>query len=303
MFDSQLKSYEYVITVAKHGSVSQAAESLNIAQSALSRYIKKLEAELKIDLFDRSVIPIRLTEAGKCYVDIGYQLLRTEQELNKKLQEIKTNKNSLIRIGISPTRSSYIMPMIFEEYMKISPQCKFTVEEYTSAELSRKLERGELDVMISWLDQDTEAFERIELFDEKILLAVPRQWECDNKDVLDVLNNKQLISTGNGQALWHVMQNLLKNIGVSPPNIECKSIETSLAFVKSGFGAALVPSYIANYGTKELKDKVDFFQLPDNISSNDTVKYQRKICLFYRKNQYLSFSERCFINCVKEVFL
>ena len=66
---SQLKSYEYVIAIVEQGGISQAAEALHIAQPALSRYLKKLEADLETDLFDRSVIPIRLTEAGRLYVE------------------------------------------------------------------------------------------------------------------------------------------------------------------------------------------------------------------------------------------
>jgi DNA-binding MarR family transcriptional regulator len=101
----QLKHYEYVIAIVTHGGVSQAAESLGLAQPTLSKYLKKLESDLGIELFDRSTLPIRLTRAGEIYVETGRRMLDLDRQLCKQLEEIKENKNTVIRVGISPSRS------------------------------------------------------------------------------------------------------------------------------------------------------------------------------------------------------
>ena len=62
-------SLYYVSVLAEEQNMTRAAERLYISQPALSAYLNRLEAELGVRLFDRGVIPIRLTEAGKALAD------------------------------------------------------------------------------------------------------------------------------------------------------------------------------------------------------------------------------------------
>ena len=297
--ETRMKSYEYVIAVAQHGGISQAAEALNIAQPALSRYIRKLESDLGIELFDRSTIPIRMTQAGSRYVETGMRMLSLERQLHKQVQELKRDKNTLVRIGISPTRSPYMMPSIVEAYSRRNPKGCVVIEEKTSAELNKLLAQGDLDLMISFMDENTETFDRTELFEENILLAVPTQ--TPQEDALEAFLTLPLITAGKGQAMWHITQEITETLGIHMPKIECQSIETALAFVKRGLGATLVPSYIAHFGTQEQNRAVRFLELPVQRYPQWKTAYKRKICLFYRKEQFLSQAEQDFIACALEV--
>lgn len=298
---SCMKSYEYMIAIAQHGGFSQAAEALQIAQPTLSRYIKKLEADLGIELFDRSTIPIRLTLAGRRYIETGVRVLSLERQLQKQMQDLKLEKNTVVRIGISPTRSPYMMPAIVAAYKQKNPSGSVVIEERVSSELNRQLAQGELDLMISWLDEDTEEFSHVHLFDENILLAVPNTEQYADISALDVLLTMPLISTGRGQAMWHITQEITEAIGANKPEIECQSIETALAFAKRGLGATLVPSYIARFGTKEQNREIRFLELPVEKYPKWATAYRRRICLFYRKEQFLSQAEQGFIACAVEV--
>lgn len=297
---SQLKSYEYVIAIVEQGGISQAAEALHIAQPALSRYLKKLEADLETDLFDRSVIPIRLTEAGRLYVETGREILAAQRQLAKQLEELRLGRNAVVRVGISPTRSPYLMPALIGAYHSLHPEGRVVIEEHNSAELHRLLSQGELDLMISWLDADTAAFACVPLFDEEIRLAVPGSWHCSTQDVMDVVRQRQMICVGKGLALWHLTHRLIENVGAKQPVIECQSIETALSFVKRGLGATLVPSYIGQFGSAEQNRALQFMDLPTE-QFPDSAAYRRQICLFYRREQRLTQAERAFIACAREV--
>ena len=67
----QTTAYEYVFAIAKHHSISKAARELCITQPALTKYLKRLEEDLGTQLFDRAVIPISLTPAGKKFEKLG----------------------------------------------------------------------------------------------------------------------------------------------------------------------------------------------------------------------------------------
>jgi len=86
-----IKQFEYVIAIANTGSFSRAADQLNIAQPTLSKYIRKLEQSIGIELFDRRTIPIRLTTAGELYVIAGKKMIDNDHQLQKQLQEHSCN--------------------------------------------------------------------------------------------------------------------------------------------------------------------------------------------------------------------
>lgn len=285
---SYLKKYEYVIALAKLRSVSQAAESLGVSQPTFSKYLKKIESELGIELFDRSTIPLSLTKAGQVFLERGKQLIDIDKQIQKEIEEIKTGHNLVIRVGISPSRSPYMMPDIVKSYREKFPHSRIEIEERTTKELNKHLAEGNLDLVISLLDEETQNFNRIELFDESIMLAVAKGASDEYANAREVLKNTTLISVGKGQAMWKIMKDVAQELDLGEPQIECQSIESALSLVKNGIGAMIVPSYIA---TKE-NENVRFLPITTK------VYYRRKVCVFYRKEQFLSQAEKIFIDCV-----
>ena len=298
---SYLKKYEYVIEIAKSGGISQAADNLGMSQPTLSKYIKKLEGELGVELFDRSTIPLKLTSAGEKFVAAGTKLIDMEHQLEKQLEEIKLNKNTVINVGISPSRSPYLIPSVLEVFRKKDTSSRIVIKERTTVQLAQMLRDGELDLVISILDDESAEFEKIELFDEDILLAAPAS--CTNADQtsLDVLRTSTLIQVGKGLSLWQTMSRMTEILNVGSPEIECQSIESALALVKRGLGATIVPSYVEKYGSEDQNKYIRFMPLPTNDLKSLYDLYKRKVCLFYRKEQFLTQAEKEFISCVLDI--
>ena len=82
------RQLQYLTTVAKYRNVTKAADALYISQSALSHYIKNIEDELGVLIFDRSTTPISLTEAGRCYMESAQRILGENERLMKELRDI-----------------------------------------------------------------------------------------------------------------------------------------------------------------------------------------------------------------------
>ena len=172
-----MKQYEYAVAIADCGSISQAAEALSVAQPTLSKYLKKLESDLGVELFDRSTIPLSMTKAGEKFVETGRQVLALEYELKKFIDEYN-ERPALIRVGISTSRSPYLMPVIISAYQEKYPDHRIVITEGKTDELQKMLIHGDVDLIISLLDKESAGFENIPLFDEEILLAVPKNISC-----------------------------------------------------------------------------------------------------------------------------
>lgn len=295
-----MKQYEYAVAIADCGSISQAAEALSVAQPTLSKYLKKLESDLGVELFDRSTIPLSMTKAGEKFVETGRQVLALEYELKKFIDEYN-ERPALIRVGISTSRSPYLMPVIISAYQEKYPDHRIVINEGKTDELQKMLIHGDVDLIISLLDKESAAFENIPLFDEEILLAVPKNTASKFSSVMEMLKNSPLITLGKGQVLWQTMCSIADYVGAENPLIECQSVESALAMVRCGLGITVIPSYISEFGADSQNQGVEFIRLPAELSEKVLVESRRTVCVFYRREQFLSAAEKVFIECARQV--
>ena len=77
---------EYIVEVAKCGSISKAAQNLFVSQPHLSNQIKGMENQLNVRLFRRSAKGMDLTEEGKIFVEEAQSILKKAQALETRFQ-------------------------------------------------------------------------------------------------------------------------------------------------------------------------------------------------------------------------
>jgi len=98
----ELRQLRYFLAVAREGSYGRAASSLNVAQPALSRQIKKLEEELGVDLFVRHTYGITLTHAAELLVPHSKQVLHEVAAIKRLVQDQPVKFDATMKIGVSP---------------------------------------------------------------------------------------------------------------------------------------------------------------------------------------------------------
>src|SRR6201996_9023070 len=89
--------------VAELGSLSKASDRLRIAQPALSRQIKLLEHELRIELFTRNGRGMLLTAAGQLLLDRTTGLVRQIEQVRDDLQSVGGSPSGRVVLGLVPT--------------------------------------------------------------------------------------------------------------------------------------------------------------------------------------------------------
>jgi len=291
-----LRQFEVVAEIVRQESISKAAEVLQVSQPTISKILHNLEEDLGLELFDRTVMPLKLTPAGKRYMAAAEKIIEIDHQLEKELGEIRTDINKVLTVGISPSRAGYILPDILMEYRRLNPSCRIVIKEKDMRSLNDDLARGDVDVIISLLTDDTRGFMYEPLFTETVLLAVPE----DTADIpsADILKNGPVITIGKGLSLWKLTENILKYMGGAQPLIECQTIESALSLVKRGLGAMLVPSYIADSSKGD--SGIVFKQLPEDCRKRFYGDLQRKTCAFFRSHAFLTQSEAGFIDVCKK---
>lgn len=141
-----LSLYHVFYTVAKCGSLSQAAKELYVSQPAISRSIQKLEENLETSLFKRNSRGVSLTPAGKAlYLKVkeAFALLSQGEEelLHHRFGEIPR-----LRIGASSTLSKYILLPRLKTYISQHPNVRITISCQSSYQTLQLLEQGQIDL-------------------------------------------------------------------------------------------------------------------------------------------------------------
>lgn len=110
-----LRQLKYFLDIADHGGFNRAASHLHIAQSALSRQIRELEAELNTTLFLRTATGVNLTAAGKIMRIRAEQLLSNVRSMREEVMAEASVIRGEVRIGMPPSlETSCTFPLIQE---------------------------------------------------------------------------------------------------------------------------------------------------------------------------------------------
>ena len=97
---------EFVI-LARTGNYLEAADSLYMGQSSLSRHIKTLEEELDIRLLDRTTRKVSLTEAGRLFLPYAEHIMLLQEQYQDVLLDFKKNNHISLSIGSIPSMTQY----------------------------------------------------------------------------------------------------------------------------------------------------------------------------------------------------
>lgn len=303
-----MKQLKYVLILAKEGSFSRAADILNISQPSLSQYIKKIEKDLDVDLFDRVNGNVRLTSAGEVYVETGRKILDMEHQMQTRLSDITQHKEGSIIIGTTPFRSVTLMPLIAAEFKKYYPGVHIIVDERGTQELQEAAERGEFDLCVLTLPVDERKFISEVIMEEEIVVAVAREHELAKKldtnsvevanrmyKAIDakLLDGESFVMVTDVQVMQKALNDLCMDYDLHLKKAAVvKSLEAQIEMVRRGMGGALVPTGVQRFG--ESDKEIQYFSLIQEIPC-------RKGVVMYRKEQHLNELTKKMIEIMKEV--
>ncbi|MGV3628212.1 MAG: LysR family transcriptional regulator [Betaproteobacteria bacterium] len=143
-----LRGIRYFVQIAELGSITRAAQHLRVAQPALSRHIHALEEELGVPLLVRLPRGVRLTTAGRQFLDHCQRILR---ELGRAQDELRSGgaaAQGRVILGVSPTTGPLLLPGVVERMRRQCPQISLKVVDGFSNQLYDWLQTGRADVAV-----------------------------------------------------------------------------------------------------------------------------------------------------------
>ena len=171
------KHMQYVLTVLKEGSFTNAAKKLYVSQPSLSQIIKTAESNLGAPIFDRSTDPITLTPAGQLYVEAARQVTTISTNLRKQVEELSKEEFGTIRLGISVQRGMELLPELYPRFKKRFPHVGLELHEQGSATMEKSVLEGEVGIALLTTFPRHEELVYDLIQEEKLVLIVNRECE------------------------------------------------------------------------------------------------------------------------------
>lgn len=174
------KILEYIIAIADEKNISRAADLFYLTQPVLSRHLKAIEEELGVKLFVRERGEMKLTDAGKIYINSARAILYTEKKLLQDLEDIRREGRQTLRVMVDPYLIRIFNRMILPafEAEQTGLELEVTVGDCTMGTTALGNDLADLAVVKSGPLEEPN-LEVVPLYADEMVLAVPGAWAAD----------------------------------------------------------------------------------------------------------------------------
>jgi DNA-binding transcriptional LysR family regulator len=240
--DNLDRHIRYFLAIAKHSSLSKAAEELDLTQSGLSRQLAALERFLGKPLFLRTGRGVALTDAGVALrrdTEERYRYIDAAVEAIKEREGVSEGN---LRIAAIHTLSYYFVADLLARFMSQRGHVNLSVLARSSPDVVSLVEKGQAD--IGFVYDSAVASDRLEsvpLFDDGMCL-IGKQEDFAGQTDIDLMASDQPLIGFPGH---YALRRMLKSAGLDGRVVaEAETIDAMLQLVSSGIGSCILPEQI-----------------------------------------------------------
>lgn len=245
-----LELYKIFKIVAEEENITNASKRLNISQPAVTKHIKNLEEALKIKLFERTNKGLKLTEVGKNIFEEITSPITILENIYKKY-----GGNKDIELGIHATMLNKLFSKPLSKYYETNESVKINITNNNLEEMLSKLEKQELDIVISKKvnSYENKKIEFIKLGKMQDILVVNNTSDFLNKEIDENELKEKIFYMPRKTSITTI--NFFDSIGSNESefsNVKNISYNAMLEIIKNTNGIGLVTK---EYTEKELREK------------------------------------------------
>ncbi len=239
----ELNELQVLLTVAREGSFSRAAERLFRTQPAVSLAIGRLEGSVGEPLFVRGARPVRLTDAGTLLREYAERLLNLRDEARKGLSDLRGLERGELSLGVNESSIHALLPAL-AEFRKRHPGVRIAVHRTFSRDIPHEVLNYRLDLgAVSYVPKESQLVATEILRDQLTFVVPPKHKLAKRRSVA-------VSELGGETFIAHIVESPFRRRVIelfarhhTPLNmtVEMPTIESIKRFVQMGMGVAIVP--------------------------------------------------------------
>lgn len=243
-----IKQLRCFVAIAEEGTVSGAAQTLALSQSAVSGALKELETDLGIDLFTRRSRGLELTHEGHVFLRHATSILTSVSTARQAVIDDQSEIAGSLALGVTSLVAGYVLSDGLARFRRRNPAVRISAVEDDGDYLEHLLIGGELDVAVVVMSEkrDLDALQAdiIAVSPYRLWLPIGHPLEREENISLRSLDGEPLIMLTVDE-IEEATVRLLRAFG-TPANIafRTRSVEAVRSLVASGAGVALLPDLV-----------------------------------------------------------
>lgn len=245
----ELRHLRYFIAVAEELSFTRAAERLHIGQPPLSQQIQALEAEVGAQLLERSKRWVRLTQAGKLFLEDARRVLALSEQAKLTARRAQRGEAGELRIGFTfSTPFTPLFATVINRYRARYPDVLLTLRELATLPQIAMLENRELDLGFVRPPETAipDAVRLTVLRHDPLIAVLPVGSPLAQKELVEIrdLRGQPFIMYPKtaGTGIYPQIFRLCKEAGFAPEVVmEAGEASTMIGLVAAGCGITVLP--------------------------------------------------------------
>ncbi|MCT4353593.1 LysR substrate-binding domain-containing protein [Streptomyces sp. Je 1-79] len=235
--------------VARHGSVSGAADGLHVTTSAVSQQLSKLEREIGQQLLAKNGRGVRLTDAGLLLAQHAARILSQVELAQADIEAQRGQVVGEVRIAAFPTAARGLLPGALAALRTAHPDLRVKTTELEPEQGIREVLRGDADlaIVLDWSNKKSPVpggLERAHLLDDAADVAVPTGHPLAEREDVDLIDfgDDDWVSWPEGEFCHDWLMFTLRSQGMEPRIAHLAGEHhTQLALIAAGLGVCVTP--------------------------------------------------------------
>lgn len=286
----ELLQLQYFLAVARLEHVTEAARSLHVTQSSLSKTIQRLEEDLGVPLFDRMGRKLRLNAFGSRFLRRAERALFELEQGRQELGDLSSPEKGTLKLAVTTAGT---LPHILREFRKKRPHIQFHVQMLTTQEMVTLLHRGEVDFCLSSPPIQEDDIECQIVHIDPILIAVPKEHRLADRNSVSLmeLRDEWFVGVRKGHGTRDLVDSVCQSVGFEPKYVYEGNEPARLSdLVEAGIGIAFIPSTV-----RHSREHIHYLQVEEH-------ELVREIALLWHRSRYISRAAMEFREVVAEYF-
>jgi DNA-binding transcriptional LysR family regulator len=173
----ELRHLRYFVAVGEEQHYGRASRRLRVAQPALSRQIQDLEEEVGFKLFDRLPRGVKLSAAGKLFLEDARRILRAVSEATARAAHVARGQSGTLRVGFPENASWHgVVPDSFRRIREQQPDAQLQLQPAASLEQLDAIRSGRLDAgFVNFMPKADPELDQLTVAVHHVELAVPKR--------------------------------------------------------------------------------------------------------------------------------
>jgi len=165
------------MAVGEEQHYGRAARRLRVAQPALSRQIQDLEEELGLKLFERLPRGVKLSAAGKLFLEDARRILQEVSEAAVRAGRVASGRSGTLRVGFSENASwRGVVPESFRRFRELQPDAELQLQPSASLEQLEAIRAGRLDAgFVNFMSKSDPELDQLLVAMQHVELAAPKR--------------------------------------------------------------------------------------------------------------------------------